>query len=175
MGALRQSMPDSRQLPYANTPFRRIVPRSERVLLVMCSASKNRLPCLAKDMYESPRFQADRARGEREYHSWFILSGLYGLLAPSAEIVPYNFNLNQASKLVRLAWRSKLSGQFAAQLAKPPVGSVTLRAQGAYLELASEALGSVGFGRPRVTGEDPYGPFLEFERNVTLGGSCDRE
>jgi hypothetical protein len=148
----------------ANDPVSSGLLASGRVLLVMCSERKNDSPCLARDMYKSPRFQADRVRGEHDYHSWFILSGLYGLLAPSTEIAPYNFDLDQASKLARSAWKSKLSGQFAAQLAAPPVGSVTLRARGAYLELASEALDTIDFGNPRVTEIDPYGPFLEFER-----------
>jgi hypothetical protein len=115
-------------------------------------------------MYTSPRFQADRVRGEHEYHAWFILSGFYGLLAPSTEIVPYNFNLDEASKLAKLVWKSKLSGQFAAQQAGPPLDSVTPRARGAYLQLASEALEAIDFGHPRMTSGDPYGPFFELER-----------
>ncbi len=66
-----------------------------KIILVGCVATKQEIPCAAKDMYISPLFKKRRAYAEQEVKngnaaSWFIVSSLHTIIDPETVIEPYD-------------------------------------------------------------------------------------
>lgn len=87
-------------------------PRSPRIGLVACSATKLPHAAPARDLYISPLFRKARDYCEAHYNAWFVLSAKHGLLAPDTEIEPYDLTLQQMSKRERLRWAMRVLGQI---------------------------------------------------------------
>ena len=108
------------------TSDRRIVPRREPVLrakstptesdldlsdaIVLVSCVKSKLPhsAPARELYTSAWFQKARRIVEASGSSWFVLSSLYGLVAPNTKIAPYEYTLNTVGVAERRAWATKV-------------------------------------------------------------------
>jgi hypothetical protein len=54
-------------------------------------------------------------RGERS--KWFVLSALYGLVPPDAEIAPYDHTLNALGVAERRAWANKVLDKLLPEIA----------------------------------------------------------
>lgn len=78
------------------------------VLIVSCGKRKSTIPCKAKDMYNSYRFQMVKSIAEQNDLQWFILSAKYGLLAPDIVIDPYDLCLMDCSKEYQLGWANNI-------------------------------------------------------------------
>ena len=61
------------------------------MVLVSCVKSKLTHPAQARSLYISAWFQKARAIVEASGARWFVLSSLYGLVAPETEIAPYDW------------------------------------------------------------------------------------
>ena len=66
--------------------------------------SKLSHPAPARSLYTSAWFQKARDIVEGSGARWFILSSRYGLVAPDAEIAPYDYTLNTLGEDERRAW-----------------------------------------------------------------------
>jgi hypothetical protein len=62
----------------------------------------------ARNLYCSDWFNKARAYVEAQNKKWFILSGKYHLLRPTAVIEPYESTLNKMSRDERLIWAKKV-------------------------------------------------------------------
>lgn len=63
------------------------------IVLISCSKSKLDKPAPARELYTGQLFRKAVAWAERHRHQWFVISGLYGLVAPNQSIAPYNYSL----------------------------------------------------------------------------------
>ncbi len=77
---------------------------TRRVALVSCVKTKLPHTAPARDLYTSPLFRKARAWAETHCDQWYILSALYGLVDPAAEIAPYELTLNAMDAQQRRAW-----------------------------------------------------------------------
>jgi hypothetical protein len=78
------------------------------VILVACAASKQSFPSPARDLYVSTLFVEARRYAESHGDSWFILSALYGVLAPERIVVPYERTLNDMTISQRRDWAAEV-------------------------------------------------------------------
>ena len=69
---------------------------------------------------------------------WFVLSALYGLVAPDAEIAPYDHTLNTLGVADRRAWAIKVLDQLLPEIAD--VKRVVMFAGHRYREFLVEPL-----------------------------------
>ena len=65
------------------------------VILVGCVKSKLPGTHLARELYNSPLFRGRRSYAESRGVPWFILSALYGLVAPEDQILAYDATLKR--------------------------------------------------------------------------------
>jgi hypothetical protein len=72
--------------------------------LVACCKKKLSVPSKAEDLYISSLFRHASLYCKQQYKSWFILSAMYGLIAPSELIEPYNITLKEKTRLERQEW-----------------------------------------------------------------------
>ena len=79
------------------------------VVLISCVKSKRPYPCVAKDLYCSTLFYAQREFAEALSKQWFILSAQYGLVRPDQRIEPYEKTLNGASVEEKKVWARRVS------------------------------------------------------------------
>ncbi len=86
------------------------------VHLVACVGQKLPHPARAGQLYQSDWFRKARAYVTIQGGRWFILSALYGLVAPSRMIDPYNLTLADMSAAERRAWGERVSVQLASQI-----------------------------------------------------------
>lgn len=86
------------------------------LVLVACVSQKLSRPAPAKLLYCSEWFLKVRRIIERQEVDWLILSDLYGVVAPDAEIFPYDKTLKNASVLERKAWAESTLKQLAPYL-----------------------------------------------------------
>jgi hypothetical protein len=77
---------------------------SKAVVLVSCVKRKGPRHTPARLLYTSDWFQKVRNIVESSGARWFILSARYGLVAPDAEIEPYERTLNTLGVAERKAW-----------------------------------------------------------------------
>lgn len=63
------------------------------VVLIGCVAAKLEYAAPAADLYCSPLFQKRRAYAEASGLPWFIVSALYGIVAPDRVLEPYDVTL----------------------------------------------------------------------------------
>ena len=74
------------------------------LVLVSCVKSKRTFSAPARSLYTSPWFCKVRDIVEASGERWFVLSALYGLVTPDAEIAPYERTLNALGVEERRAW-----------------------------------------------------------------------
>jgi hypothetical protein len=74
------------------------------VFLVSCVKSKRPHPAPARALYTSAWFMGARDLVESSGAPWFVLSSLYGLVAPETVIAPYDYTLNAVGVAKRKAW-----------------------------------------------------------------------
>ena len=67
------------------------------IALVSCAKGKVATKCEARSLYSSQLFTKASRWVEGNYHQWFILSALYGLLPPDTTVAPYDLTLNGMS------------------------------------------------------------------------------
>jgi hypothetical protein len=117
------------------TSDRRIVPRREPVLrakttptetdldlsdaIVLVSCVKGKLPhsAPARELYTSAWFQKARRIVEASGSPWFVLSSLYGLVAPKTKIAPYDYTLKDLGVTERRAWATKVLDKLLPEIA----------------------------------------------------------
>jgi hypothetical protein len=78
------------------------------LVLISCVKSKLANPAPARMLYTSPWFRGVRDLVEASGARWFLLSSLYGLVAPDEEIAPYDYTLNSLGVAERQAWANKV-------------------------------------------------------------------
>lgn len=74
------------------------------LILIGCVKSKHNCSRVAKDLYNSSLWRYRRAYAEWSGFPWYILSAKHGLLAPEAEIKPYDLALSDLSASKCRAW-----------------------------------------------------------------------
>ena len=77
---------------------------TEALVLVSCVKSKQPYSAPARQLYTSAWFRGVRDLVEASGARWFVLSSLYGLVAPDAVIEPYDHTLNSIGVSERQAW-----------------------------------------------------------------------
>jgi hypothetical protein len=82
------------------------------IVLVSCVKSKLPYPAPARALYTSAWFRKTRDMVEASGARWFILSSLYGLVTPDAEIAPYDHTLNTLGVGERREWAKKVLAQL---------------------------------------------------------------
>lgn len=81
---------------------------SKSVVLVSCVKSKQSHPAPAQSLYTSAWFRKVRSIVEASGARWFVLSSLYGLVAPDAVVAPYDYTLNSLGVGDRRKWADKV-------------------------------------------------------------------
>jgi hypothetical protein len=79
--------------------------------------SKPPHPAPARSLYTSTWFRKTRDIVEGSGARWFVLSSLYGLVAPDAEIAPYDYTLNSVGIPERRQWAKNVLDKLLAELA----------------------------------------------------------
>ena len=77
---------------------------SDALVLVSCVSQKCSEPASARLLYRSEWFLKVRALVEACEANWFILSALYGVVAPNSCIAPYEKTLNTLGIAERRTW-----------------------------------------------------------------------
>lgn len=77
---------------------------TDALILVSCVSHKLSRPAPARLLYRSEWFLKVRKLVENQKADWLILSALHGVVAPDAEIAPYEKTLNTAGVIERRAW-----------------------------------------------------------------------
>jgi hypothetical protein len=85
---------------------------ADALVLVSCVKSKRARPAPARSLYISAWFCKARDLVEVSGARWFVLSALYGLVPPTAEIAPYDHTLNTLGVADRRAWASRVLDQL---------------------------------------------------------------
>jgi cytoplasmic iron level regulating protein YaaA (DUF328/UPF0246 family) len=99
----------------ANVPLNLI----DAVALVACVSQKQTVSTQASQLYQSDWFIKARTLVEASTAEWYILSAFHGLVAPTAEIAPYEMTLNTAGIAERRAWAEFVHAQLDAVLTRP--------------------------------------------------------
>ena len=86
------------------------------LVLVSCVSQKLSEPASARLLYRSEWFTKVRTLIEPQKADWFILSALYGLVAPDSRIAPYEKTLNTAGVAERRAWAENVRQQMSPHL-----------------------------------------------------------
>lgn len=86
------------------------------LVLVSCVSQKLSEPAPARLLYRSEWFTKVRTLIEPRKADWFILSALYGLVAPDSCIAPYEKTLNTAGVAERRAWAENVRQQLSPHL-----------------------------------------------------------
>ena len=81
---------------------------SDAIVLVSCVKRKLPHSASARELYTSDWFQKARRIVEASGSRWFVLSSLYGLVAPHTKIAPYDHTLNTLGVVERRAWATKV-------------------------------------------------------------------
>jgi hypothetical protein len=118
-------------------------PHAETVALISCGKKKANAPTLAKDLYLSPRFRTARAIPETRGWGWYVLSALYGLVAPDQTIAPYDLTLMEAGRTHRRNWAAKVLQQIENNV--EPGTQIVMLAGRDYTEFLAEALREKGY------------------------------
>jgi hypothetical protein len=82
-------------------------PGAPRVALVGCSAAKLKHAAPARELYTSALFRAAYGYAAMTCDAVVIVSAVYGIVAPSAIIRPYDRSLRQYSKREREDWGAR--------------------------------------------------------------------
>jgi hypothetical protein len=81
---------------------------ADALVLVSCVKSKRARTAPARSLYTSAWFCKVRDLVESGGARWFVLSALYGLVLPDAEIAPYELTLNALGVADRRAWANRV-------------------------------------------------------------------
>ncbi|HVX35700.1 MAG TPA: hypothetical protein VHC71_05730 [Hyphomicrobium sp.] len=122
--------------------------------LVLISCAKSKLPhsAPARELYASLPFTMARDLVEAQKVRWYILSALYGLVHPRANIDPYDRTLNRLSVAERKSWANGVLEQLLPIAKKVPrivffAGQhyreylvIPLRRQGVVVDVPMEGL-----------------------------------
>jgi hypothetical protein len=100
----------------APKPVRADLDLANSIVLVSCVKSKLAHPAQARSLYVSAWFQKARAIVEASGARWFVLSSLYGLVAPETEIAPYDWTLNTLGVADRRRWANKVLDKLLSEL-----------------------------------------------------------
>jgi hypothetical protein len=87
------------------------------LVLISCVKSKLPHPAPARFLYTSAWFRKARDLVEASGARWFVLSALYGLVAPDTEIAPYDHTLNMLGVAARRDWAHKVLEKLLPQIA----------------------------------------------------------
>jgi hypothetical protein len=130
-----------------STPVRagRNLDLADAVVLVSCVKSKRTHPAPARSLYTSAWFCKVCDLVEASGGKWFVLSALYGLVPPDAEIAPYEYTLNTLGVSDRRAWANKVLDKLLPEIAD--VKRVVILAGHRYREFLVEPLEQRGIGR----------------------------
>ena len=90
--------------------------------IVLVSCVKGKLPhaAPARLLYTSTWFRKTRDIVEGSGARWFVLSSLYGMVAPDAVIAPYDYTLNTVGVTERHAARGLIACTMASSARSPP-------------------------------------------------------
>ncbi len=88
----------------------------DALVLVSCVSQKLSEPAPARLLYRSEWFTKVRTLVETRNADWFILSALYGMVAPDTRIAPYEKTLNTAGVAERRNWAENVRRQMAPHL-----------------------------------------------------------
>ncbi len=132
--------------PVQNAPTRTPTPPrheggldlDDALVLVACFKSKRARSAPARSLYTSAWFCKVRDLVEASGARWFILSTLYGLVRPDAEIAPYDHTLNTLGVADRRAWANKVLEKLLPKIAD--VKRVVMFAGNRYREFLVEPL-----------------------------------
>jgi hypothetical protein len=113
--------------------------------LVACVGEKRTSLAPAQDLYQSPWFRKARAYAERYADRWFILSALYGLIAPDEIREPYNVTLNTMKAPERFAWAERVWPQILAAVPDPRRYRIVFLAGKHYRHHLAERLLVLGY------------------------------
>ena len=123
--------------PYAGRPV--------VVALVACVGEKLDHAAPARDLYVSQWFRKARRYAEQFADQWYILSALYGLIAPNEERAPYNATLNEMKVFDRLAWAERVWPQIRAAMPEPQRDRIVFLAGKHYRYHLAERLLVLGY------------------------------
>jgi hypothetical protein len=87
------------------------------IVLVSCVSTKLDHPAPARSLYTSALFCKARDLVEASGARWFVLSSLYGLVAPDTEIAPYDYTLNSLGVVERRKWADKVLAKLIPKIA----------------------------------------------------------
>jgi hypothetical protein len=87
------------------------------VVLISCVKSKLSHSAPARALYTSAWFRKVRDIVEASGARWFVLSSRYGLVAPDAEIAPYDYTLNTVGVDERKGWATNVLDKLLPELA----------------------------------------------------------
>jgi cytolysin (calcineurin-like family phosphatase) len=85
---------------------------SDALVLVSCVSQKCSEPASARLLYRSVWFLKVRTLVEAREANWFILSALYGVVAPDSCIAPYQKTLNTLGIAERRTWSGNVRRQL---------------------------------------------------------------
>lgn len=111
---------------------------AQRVYLLSCVGKKRMTTDYARSMYISPWFNKARAYVEATSSRWYILSAVYGLIAPDAVIHPYEKTLNKMTIGERKDWTSTVMAMIEVSL--PDLETAVILAGNRYREFLVPAL-----------------------------------
>lgn len=89
---------------------------TDALVLVSCVSQKLTRPAPAQLLYHSEWFLKVRKLVESQEADWLILSALHGVVAPDAEIAPYEKTLNTAGVIECRAWAENTLRQLGPHL-----------------------------------------------------------
>lgn len=113
------------------------------IVLVACSATKERVRCPARLLYRSPLFALARQYAERLGGPWFVLSALHGLVEPEAPLDPYNRTLADLDPVGRQSWAHRVALELDRRF--PGRGRVVVLAGALYRRDLAPRLEALGF------------------------------
>ncbi len=112
-----QSAKSPRQPAFTSAGAGAALDLADALVLVSCVKSKLPHKAPARSLYTSAWFRKTRDIVEASGARWFILSSFYGLVAPDAEIAPYDYTLNTLGVEERRAWANKVLAKLLSETA----------------------------------------------------------
>lgn len=113
------------------------------VVLVSCVKQKQEQPEAAAQLYVSPLFRKARQFAQTFGDDWFILSALYGLVAPEQLLEPYDLTLKEQGVQERRRWAGRVLEDLLPRL--QPHDHLVIIAGRSYREHLIPALQTAGF------------------------------
>lgn len=126
------------------------------ICLIACSATKAKMTCCARDLYQGDLFRKSLrwAEASQRFDEIFILSAMYGLVKRGDVLSPYDASLARMRPQERAQWARDVAGRLrrAVDVGRALPHEVVLLAGKDYADDLSVALQltlpSVGVSRP---------------------------